>query len=75
VTRVTRCPICNETQSPRGLAIHVGMKHGIHNQRRRCRYAGENRGWCFVHDAEWRIDRSRCEAPINIAEKLAKEPS
>ena len=53
-----RCPVCNQAFSPQGLAIHHGMKHGV----RACRWRRENRGWCVIHDAEWRIDRGRCEA-------------
>lgn len=31
----------------------------------RCRWKGENRGWCVRHDSEWRIDRSRCESVLS----------
>jgi hypothetical protein len=53
-----RCPDCNQPFAEVGYRIHAGMKH----QPKLCRYRGDTRGWCTVHDAEWRIDRRKCEA-------------
>ena len=53
-----RCPDCGEAFSEVGYRIHLGMRHKV----RRCRCRGDNRGWCVTHDAEWRIDRPKCEA-------------
>lgn len=37
----------------------------------KCKWKGENRGWCVRHDAAWRIDRAQCESnqPVPMTEK------